>query len=221
MSTRPVRVTVSESTEFPGRRLPYVVRWRLNGRGHWQSFATKRASNGADAFCALLKVAAMNERDWDFDSGIPASMNAPSGMYVAEYCRSFITGEWQRLSPSTRKSYVEALTSFIVNCRRRGASRAPTQSAPTLSSWLTPTSMCQLEDGTIEWVWTNAPMPRNIQTWIDKNSPLLMDLNREVLYETDKWMRLRADRVTPYAPNTQNRAIEKATTRFAKMKSPV
>jgi hypothetical protein len=208
-----VRVTVSRAAEFPDRKLPYVVRWRLNGRGHWRSFATKRGSNGADAFFALLKIAAMNERDWDSDSVIPSSMSAPSGTNAAAYCRSFITGEWQRLSPSTRKSYVEALTSFIVNCRRRGAPRAPSQARPTLSSWLTPSPKCQLDDGTVEWVWNDEPLPRNIQAWIDKNSPLLVDLNRELLYETDK-------RVDGLCPRLRDRALALRVRRYCRTPGP-
>lgn len=207
MSTPPLKVTISRPVEFPGRNLPYVVRWRLRGRGHWRSFAAKRGRNGADAFYALLSVAAMNERDWDPETGMPASMRAPSGMNVAEYCRQFIEGEWQRLSPSTRKSYVGALASFIVNCRRSGAPHAPPQSARVLASWLTPKPKEIRDDGSAEWIWSSEPLPRSIQSWIVKNSPLLADVNREVLFETDKWMRLRADGITPYAPNTQNRLV--------------
>ena len=207
MSTHPVKVTISRPVEFPDRKLPYVVRWRLNGRGHWRSFATKRGTNGADTFYARLRVAAINERDWEMESGVPTSMSAPTGMNVAEYCRSFIEGDWQRLSSPTRKSYVEALASFIVNCRRRGAPRAPSRSAAILVSWLTPRPKKLLDDGTVEWVWNGEPLPRNIQSWIDKNSPLLMDLSREVLYETYRWMRLRPGGVTSYAPTTQNRLV--------------
>jgi hypothetical protein len=167
MSAPPLKVTISRPAEFPDRKLPYVVRWRLNGRGHWRSFATKRGKNGADAFCALLNVAAMNERDWDLESGVPASMSAPD---------------------------------------------APSRSAGILASWLTPSPKELLDDGTVEWVWSSESLPRNIQSWIDKNSPLLADLNREVLYETDKWMRLRPDGVTSYAPNTQNRLVTVAKT---------
>jgi hypothetical protein len=76
MKAPSLKVTISGPSEFPDRKLPYVVRWRLNGRGHWRSFATKRGRNGADAFYALLNVAALNERDWDPESGIPASMSA-------------------------------------------------------------------------------------------------------------------------------------------------
>jgi len=51
-------------------------------------------------------------------------------MNVAEYCRLYIQDEWNRLSPSTRKSYLEALTSFTIHCTRRGAD------APDSRSWL-------------------------------------------------------------------------------------
>jgi integrase len=207
MNATSPKITISQPAEFPDRKLPYAVRWRLNGRGYWRSFATKRGKNGADAFYALLSVAAMNERDWDSETGMPASMSAPSDMNVAEYCRDFVKDEWQRLSPSTRKSYVEALASFIVNCRRSGAPHAPTRSAGILTSWLTPRPEDCPDDRTTEWIWSGEPLPRNIESWIGKNSPLLADLNREILFETDKWMRLRPDGATPYAPTTQNRLV--------------
>jgi hypothetical protein len=75
MNATSPKITISQLAEFPDRKLPYAVRWRLNGRGYWRSFATKRGKNGADAFYALLSVAAMNERDWDPETGVPASFD--------------------------------------------------------------------------------------------------------------------------------------------------
>jgi integrase len=210
MNGPPTKITISLPTEFPDRKLPYVVRWRLNGRAHWRSFATKRGRNGAETFYALLSAAAINESNWDTESGIPTSMSAPSGMNVAEYCLSFVEIEWQRLSPSTRKSYVEALASFTVNCRRRSAPRPPSGSAAAISSWLTPAPKDPVDDGPVEWIWGGEQLSRNIQTWIDKNSPLLTDLSMEILYDTDRRMRLRQDHVTLYAPTTQNRLVSVA-----------
>jgi len=45
-----LNVTIREPVGFANRKLPFVVRWRLNGRGYWRSLATKRDHNGADAF---------------------------------------------------------------------------------------------------------------------------------------------------------------------------
>jgi hypothetical protein len=88
-----MKVTISEPVELPGRKLPYAVRWRLNGKRYWRSFATRRGDNGADAFYALLKVAAMNERDWSSVSDLPSSMHPTSDMNVAHYCRTYIQDE--------------------------------------------------------------------------------------------------------------------------------
>jgi len=122
VSTLPIKFTISQPVEFPGRTMPYAVRWRLNGRGYWRSFTSRRGNNGADVFYSLLKVAAMNERDWSSDTGLPSKWKKTNDLNVAQYCRLYIQDKWQRISPSTRKSYVEALTSFIVNCARRGVS---------------------------------------------------------------------------------------------------
>jgi hypothetical protein len=69
VSSRQIKITVSAPWEYPERRMPYVVRWRLNSRGYWRSFATNRGANGAEAFHAKLKVASLNELDWDSRTG--------------------------------------------------------------------------------------------------------------------------------------------------------
>lgn len=212
MSSRQVKILVSQPIEFPERRLPYTVRWRLNGRRHWRSFATRRGNNGADAFYSLLKVAAMNERDWSSETGLPSSWRSKSEMNVAQFCRLYIQDEWKRLSPSTRKSYVEALNSFIVNCRRRGAAAPPPNCRVALGSWLTPTLTEADSTSPPNWAWSEEIQPKSVQTWLTRCSPSLGELDRELLYETDQRMRVRLDGLTLYAPNTQNRLITVAKT---------
>jgi integrase len=192
--------------------MPYAVRWRLNGRGYWRSFASKRGNNGADAFYSLLKVAAMNERAWSSETGLPSTWKKTSDLNVAQYCRLYIQDEWQRFSPSTRKSYVEALTSFIVNCARRGVKTLPPACRADISSWLTPTLANATEETEQHWEWSEERLPRYIQSWITRNSPSIGDLDRELLYETDRRMRLRLDGKTMYAATTQSRLITVAKT---------
>jgi len=212
MSTRQVKLTISEPVEFPNRKLPYVVRWRLNGHGHWRSFHTKKGRNGADAFYAMLTIAALNERDWDTTTGLPASMDSVVEITVAQLCRSYIQEEWGRLSPSTRKSYVEALTSLIVNCARSGASAPLDEWRAALFAWMTPNAVEREESKSIEWVWTNEPLPPTLQLWLKKNSPMVGELTKETLYEADRRMRVSLDGVTPYAASTQNRLVTVAKT---------
>lgn len=154
----------------------------------------------------------MNERDWSATTGLPSSMNRRSEMNVAQYCRSYIQDEWRRLSPSTRKSYVEALTSLALSCARSGASTPLREWRGALSSWLMPTSKDVPVSKSVVWVWSDDPLPRNFQSWLNKNSPLLGDLDRETLYETDRRMRVSLDGVTPYAPSTQSRLVTVAKT---------
>ena len=212
MNRRQLKITVSEPVEIANRKLPYAVRWRLNGRGYWRSFATKRGANGADGFHALLKVAAMNEREWDSTSGLPSSMSRLSEMTVAQFCRSYIRDEWRRLSPSTRKSYVEALTSLTLNCVRKEASTPRAEWRAILSTWMMPRAVDCGSRKSVQWVWSDEQLPRGLQSWLNKNSPLLADLNKETLYETDRRMRVSLDGVTLYAPNTQNRLVTVAKT---------
>lgn len=104
MNRQQVKVTVSAPIEYPDRKMPYVVRWRLNGHGYWRSFATRRGPNGAEAFHAQLTIAVFNESVWDSRTGLPSSMGSSSDLNLAEYCRLFVEDQWRRLSPSTRKS---------------------------------------------------------------------------------------------------------------------
>lgn len=71
VSSRQIKVTISQPTEYPVRRFPYTVRWRVNRRRYWRSFAIKQVNNGAGTFYSLLKVAAMNERDWSSRRDFP------------------------------------------------------------------------------------------------------------------------------------------------------
>ena len=212
MSDRQVKVTVSKPREYPDRKLPYVVRWRLNGCGHWRSFASAKGDNGADAFYALLKVAAMNERRWDSVSGLPSSVSPVSEINVAEFCRSYIQDEWRRLSPSTRRSYVEALTSLVIHSAQPGATAPKPEWRAALTTWMTPTPVNADTDTSVDWVWSNEPLPRNLQMWLTKNSPFVGDLGKEALYEIDRRMRISLDGITPYAPTTQSRLVTVAKT---------
>jgi integrase len=212
VNSRQIKILVLPPKEFPGRRLPYAVRWRINGRRYWRSFATKRGNNGADAFHSLIKVAAMNERDWNTETGLPSSWRSKSAMNVAQFCRLFIQDEWNRLSPSTRKSYVEALTSFTVNCRRNGTAVPPQNCRVAIANWLTPTLNQVDPSHPAMWQWSEELQPKSVQNWLTRFSPSLVDLDRQLLYETDHRMRIRLDGFSLYAPNTQNRLIAVAKT---------
>ena len=139
-------------------------------------------------------------------------MHPSSDMNVAHYCRTYVQDEWKRLSPSTRRSYVEALTCFVSNCTLRGAPSPPRNFRVDYAAWITP-RLKDKEVGTpTEWEWSIDPLARNHQSWIAKNSPLLGNLDRETLYEADRKMRVSLDGTTLYAPNTQSRLITVAKT---------
>jgi hypothetical protein len=154
----------------------------------------------------------MNEREWNPETGLPTTWDSKSEMNVAEYCRLYIQDEWKRLSPSTRKSYVEALTSFTVNCTRRGVPTLPASGRNTIATWLTPTLTPTSSALESAWVWSDDPLPRTVQNWIARHSPSLRELDRELLYETDRRMRIRLDGSTLYAPTTQTRLVTVAKT---------
>jgi uncharacterized protein YbdZ (MbtH family) len=212
VNSGPVNVKVLQPKEFPERKQPYVVRWRLNGRRYWRSFATKRGNNGADTFYSILTVATINERDWNSETGLPTSWDSKCEMNVAQYCRLYVQEEWRRLSPSTRKIYVEALTSFTVNCTRKGAPAPPTEIRDVVAKWLTPSFIEANASHPSDWVWSEESPAKIVHKWIARYSPSLGELDREVLYETDRRMRLRLDGSTLYAPTTQSRLVTVAKT---------
>ncbi len=212
MNSHQIRVTVSLPAEYPERRLPYAVRWRVNGRRYWRSFASKRGKNGAEAFCALLTVASLNERDWNLETGLPSSLGVESDLSVAQFCRLYIEDEWSRLSPSTRKSYVESLVSFTVNCTRSGVPPPPPDIRREVGSWLTPTLTTFNSASPSRWLWLDEPGKRSVQVWLTKHSPSLGELDKRILYETDRRMRVRLDGTSLYAPTTQSRLITVART---------
>ena len=214
VTRQPIKVTVSMPVEYPDRKLPYVVRWRVNGRGRWRSFSTKKGRNGADSFYSQLQVAALGGHDWHLETGLPASMGPTEDIAVAQYCRTFIHDEWRRLSPSTRKSYVEALTSFVVNCARPGATTPPLEWRAHIAHWLTPTIKERGTESGVQASEANT-LPRPIQNWLKKNSPSLNELDRQILFDADRRMRKRLDGVTMYSPNMQRRLIAVAKTALA------
>jgi len=72
----------------------------------------------------------MNERDWSSETGLTSSLNSIGGMNVSQYCRLYIQDEWRRLSPSTRKSYVEGWKS-LERARRNPSISAPKKTRAT------------------------------------------------------------------------------------------
>lgn len=69
---------------------------------------------------------------------------------------------------------------------------------------MTPRVSQTVGSNTVDWVWTNDPLPRDLQTWVSKNSPLLTELDRQTLYEADRRMRVRPDGVTLYAVSARS-----------------
>jgi len=212
MTGRLLKVTVSRPNEFPDRKRPYVVRWRVNGRAHWRSFASLKGRNGAESFCSMLDVAAVNESAWNAQTGLPKSMSTTKSVSVATFCQTYIRDEWTRLSPSSRKSYVEALASFVLSCARANASEPPYEWRREVRHWLTPNSCNQTDDSITHRIENQGQLTPRLRTWLAKNSPLLSELDREILFEADRKMRSRPRGGALYAPNTQRRLTTVAKT---------
>lgn len=160
----------------------------------------------------MLNVAAVNEREWNLHTGLPKSLSPVKSPSVAKFCQTYIRDEWARLSPSSRKSYVEALACFVLSCTRPNASEPLYEWRREIREWLTPNFILAADESNANLGQRDRSLTPRLRTWIAKNSPLLSELDREILFDTDHKMRMRPHGGALYALNTQRRLTTVAKT---------
>lgn len=92
-----------------GRRLPYQVRWTVDGRQKAESFLTRAL---AESFRAELIKAARDGEPFDPVSGLPES-RANDVTWFQHAC-DYVEMKWTRAAAKSRKSRAEALTTVTV-----------------------------------------------------------------------------------------------------------
>jgi integrase len=168
-------------------KLPWVVRYTINGRHRGKSFRTRAE---ADRYRSLLLQAVQAGGRFNETTGEPESWQTPlREVRVHEWSRRWLAEQWQEWQPRTRVSATESLARFITIATESGA-KAPEGLRVYLYTALAPGS--------------EAARDAQHEKWMAKNSLTLGDLDRERIADIDRRLGLKLDG-SPMAANTTNR----------------
>lgn len=168
-------------------KLPWVVRYAIDGRHRSKSFRTRAE---AERYRGLLLQAVHSGGRFDETTSEPESWRMPlSDVRVQEWARRWLAEQWQEWQPRTRTSAAEALARFITIAVSNGA-KVPEGLRVYLYAALSPNPVDQRD-------------PRH-EKWMAKNCLPLGELDRERIAEIDRRLGLKLDGF-PMAANTANR----------------
>ena len=168
-------------------KLPWVVRYTIDGRHRGKSFRTRIE---ADRYRGMLLQAVQAGDRFDETTGEPESWQTPlRDVRVHEWSRRWLAEQWQEWQPRTRASATEGLARFVMLAIEHGA-KAPDGLRVYLYSALAPDSEGELQ----------APYEK----WLAKNCLTLGELDRERIADIDRRLALKLDG-SPMAANTANR----------------
>lgn len=154
----------------PGVTRPWVVRWKIDGSERSRAYATRAE---ADHVRSRLLVAHRDGETFDIASGWPVSWLDPVGeRRLYEWVREWLAEQWPEWAPRTRRTAVEALSRFVPLVHADGVRPAPPGARVYLIGALSP-------DAVID---ENHPVER----WLARWSPLLSDLDREMLARAER-----------------------------------
>ncbi len=166
-------------------KLPWVVRYTIDGRHRGKSFRTRAE---ADRYRSLLMQAVQAGGRFDETTGEPESWQTPlRELRVHEWSRRWLAAQWQEWQPRTRVSATESLARFITMATEHGA-KTPEGLRVYLYTALAPGSERDAQH----------------EKWMAKNSLTLGDLDRERIADIDRRLGLKLDG-SPMAANTTNR----------------
>ena len=168
-------------------KLPWVVRYTIDGRHRGKSFRTRIE---ADRYRGLLLQAVQAGGRFDETTGEPESWQTPlRDVRVHEWSRRWLAEQWQEWQPRTRASATEGLARFVMLAIEHGT-KAPDGLRVYLYSALAPDSEGERQ----------APYEK----WLAKNCLTLGELDRERIADIDRRLALKLDG-SPMAANTANR----------------
>jgi integrase len=167
------------------RKLPYVVRWTIDGRHRSRSYRTKAEAERYRS--ELLKAVHAGDR-FDLDTGEPASWSLPlADLGVHQWARRWLAEQWPEWQPRTRASAVEAVARF---------------------TWLAVKPKAEVPDDLRRYLGEalvpDAAHVAEVERWLDRNCLTLADLDREVVVEIARRLSLRLND-EPLAATTANR----------------
>ena len=168
-------------------KLPWVVRYTIDGRHRSKSFRTRAE---ADRYRSLLLQAVQAGGRFDETTGEPESWQTPlRDLRVHEWSRRWLAEQWQEWQPRTRTSATEGLARFVTIALEHGA-KTPDGLRVYLYTALSPDS----EGG----------REAQYEKWLAKNCLTLGELDRERIADIDRRLALKLDG-SPMAANTANR----------------
>jgi integrase len=168
-------------------KLPWVVRFTIDGRHRSKSFRTRIE---ADRYRGLLLQAVQDGGRFDETTGEPESWQTPlADVCVHEWSRRWLAEQWQEWQPRTRASATEALARFVTLAIGRGA-KPPEGLRVYLYTALSPHS--------------EAGHDVRLEKWLARNCLTLGELDRERVADIDRRLGLKLDG-SPMAANTANR----------------
>jgi hypothetical protein len=168
-------------------KLPWVVRFTIDGRHRSKSFRTRIE---ADRYRGLLLQAVQDGGRFDEATGEPEAWQTPlADVRVHEWSRRWLAEQWQEWQPRTRASATEPLARFVTLAVERG-SKTPEGLRVYLYTALSPHS----EGG----------HDIRLEKWMARNCLTLGELDRERIADIDRRLGLKLDG-SPMAANTANR----------------
>ncbi len=168
-------------------KLPWVVRYTIDGRHRSKSFRTRIE---ADRYRGRLLQAVQNGGRFDEGSGEPDAWQTPlADLRVHEWARRWLAEQWSEWQPRTRTSAAEALARFVT-IAVGGSATAPEELRVYLYTALTPGSETNWDVG--------------LERWLGKNCLALGELDRERVADIDRKLALKLDG-SQMAANTANR----------------
>ena len=188
---RPMQVVkiygVQDRRSTTQAKLPWVVRYTIDGRHRSKSFRTRIE---ADRYRGLLLQAVQDGSRFDDATNEPESWQTPlAEMRVHEWSRRWLSEQWAEWQPRTRASATEALARFISIAVDAGA-KPPDGLRVYLHTALAP--------GTDD--------SHNVlqERWMDKHCVTLGELDRERVADIDRKLGLKLDG-SQLAANTTSR----------------
>ena len=191
MMVRPMQVVkvygVQDRRSTTQAKLPWVVRYTIDGRHRSKSFPTRME---ADRYRGQLLHEVQAGGRFDEATGEPESWQTPlAEARVHEWSRRWLSEQWQEWQPRTRASATEALARFITIAVEHGA-KPPEGLRVYLQSALSPKAEGE----------PNA----QFEKWMAKNCLTLGELDRERVADIDRRLGLKLDG-SPLAATTANR----------------
>jgi integrase len=168
-------------------RLPWVVRYTIDGTHRSRSYRTKAE---AERYRGALLQAVQDGDRFDLATGEPESWQLPlAELSIHQWTRRWLAEQWPEWQPRSRTSASEALARFVILAVGPHA-EAPRELGPYLRSTLGPA--------------TDGERDTRLERWLDRHCLTLADLDKAAVSDIARGLSQRLDG-QPLAPTTAAR----------------